>query len=259
MKIYQIDAFTKSPFKGNPAAVVILESIIDDKLMQNIAAEMNLSETAFIFKTGNRYSLRWFTPETEMPLCGHATLASAHLLYELGLEKSSKKIYFDTLSGELIVYKETNLIVMNFPVSEIGTEQLSIERIKESFKITPVSVYLNGNRYLIELENEQSLIDLNPDFSKLEKDYGYIVTAKSEKYDFVSRFFAPYVGIQEDPVTGSAHCMLVPYWAKKMGKIKFKAYQASKRGGELFCELIEGGRLLIKGSAVTLLEGNMNI
>jgi len=264
MRLYQVDAFTGRIFKGNPAGVCILppESMKDDALLQDIALEMNLSETAFLSGKNGEYHLRWFTPETEVKLCGHATLSSAHILYETGLEKENSAITFNTLSGKLIARKHHDKIELDFPAHKV--EKIAYqENINEALGITPVFTGKSNNRYFLEISDAAVLASLQPDFVKL-KEFGhtaFIVTSISNdpKYDFFSRFFAPAVGINEDPVTGSSHTSLIPYWSQKLGKTRLMSYQASKRGGVLDCELAPNGRVLIRGNAVTVFEIDMKI
>ena len=228
MRLYQVDAFTDQLFKGNPAGVCILtlEQMTDDALLQNIAMEMNLSETAFLTKRGNEYHLRWFTPETEVKLCGHATLSSAHILYETGVEKEASVIVFNTLSGKLTARKHGDKIELDFPAYKVEKTN-DQPKINKALGVTPFFTGKSNNRYLIEIASPAVLKGLKPDFTKL-KELGhtaFIVTCKSDDpaFDFYSRFFAPAVGINEDPVTGSSHTSLIPYWSQKLGKTKLMA------------------------------------
>lgn len=257
MKIYQVDAFTEKPFKGNPAAVCILDSYATEKWMQDVASEMNLAETAFLVPLNDGYSLRWFTPNSEVDLCGHATLASAHILWEKGYLKQDQVANFHTKSGLLSAKINEGWIELNFPATLEEIINPPIELI-EALGIEPIYVGKNIFDYLIEVKSEEIVRNIKPDFTKLMKVpmRGVIVTAKSVEYDFVSRFFAPEVGIFEDPVTGSTHCCLGPYWDKKLGKDKLIAYQASERGGVLKVQ-VQGERVLISGKAVTVMEGNL--
>jgi PhzF family phenazine biosynthesis protein len=264
MKLYQVDAFTNEIFKGNPAGVCVLHGHvnINDELLQKIAMEMNVSETAFLIKENNEYNLRWFTPEVEVDFCGHATLASAHILWETGLEYIEDEIIFNTKTGKLSAKKINDKIELNFPIYEVHEVEPD-ETINISLGINPIYTGTDTKRYLIELENYTELLNINPDFNRL-KDLGktvFMVTCKSDnsEYDFYSRFFAPIVGINEDPVTGSAHSYLVPYWAKKLKKRVLRSYQASKRGGELECELTDNKRVLLRGNAVTVFEIEMKL
>jgi len=257
MRLYQVDAFTDRLFKGNPAGVCILpvSKLHDNELIQNIAAEMNLSETAFLAQQDSEYRLRWFTPETEIDFCGHATLSAAHILWETGLEDKNKVIQFSTLTGALFARYKQGMIELDFPIFE--TEEISDQKtIDIALGIIPVFTGITQKKYLLEVETCQILKNMQPDFGKL-KDIGrteFIVTCKSDdsRYDFYSRFFAPAVGINEDPVTGSSHSSLAPYWSRKLGKTKLTGYQCSKRGGTLECELAANGRVLIRGHARTV-------
>lgn len=257
MKIYQVDAFTDQPFKGNPAGVCILEEKQTDEWMQNVASEMNLAETAFLFPMDQGYSLRWFTPNSEVDLCGHATLASAHILFEKGYLKKEQEAHFHTKSGLLTAKLNEGWIQLNFPATP-EEETDAPEELKEALDIDPIYTGKSVFDYLVEVDSEETVKNIRPDFTKLLKVRcrGIIVTAKSSEYDFVSRFFAPEVGIFEDPVTGSAHCCLGPYWMKKLGKDTFTAYQASERGGILKVHVV-GERVLIMGKAITVLEGDL--
>lgn len=257
MKIYQVDAFTEMAFKGNPAAICILEEYPSTKWMQDVAGEMNLAETAFVVQMDDGFSLRWFTPNSEVDLCGHATLASAHILWEKGYLRREQEAKFHTKSGLLTAKLIDNWIQLNFPAIIEEKTEAPAELI-EALNISPIYVGKNIFDYIIEVESEETVKNINPDFTKLMKVpmRGVIVTARSAEYDFVSRFFAPEVGIFEDPVTGSAHCCLGPYWKRKLGKEEFNAYQASERGGILKVK-VAGERVLISGKAITVLEGNL--
>ncbi|CAN5470517.1 PhzF family phenazine biosynthesis protein [soil metagenome] len=258
LTIYQVDAFTKNVFAGNPAAVCPLESWIDAELMQKIAFENNLSETAFFLKSEDVYEIRWFTPTFEIDLCGHATLASAFVIFEVLKAEESLVKFHSLKSGELSVEKNGDLLILDFPsrpVERCDAPDGLIEAIgKEPKEI------LKARDYFLVYENEQEIADIAPNFSKLlDIDaHGFIVTAKGDNSDFVSRFFAPEVGVFEDPVTGSAHCNLIPYWSEKLGKTELFARQISARGGELFCEL-KGDRVKIGGNAVLYLKGEIFI
>ncbi len=257
MKIYQVDAFTDKPFAGNPAAVCILKSNPSVQWMQDVASEMNLAETAFLLPMNDGYNLRWFTPNSEIDLCGHATLASAHILYEKGYLQQDQEVNFYTKSGLLKARKDHGYIQLDFPATP-EEEVIAPMGLIDALNITPVYIGKNIFDYIIEVESEEIVKSITPDFTKLMRIpmRGVIVTAKSTEYDFVSRFFAPEVGIFEDPVTGSAHCCLGVYWKKKLGESKFIAYQASKRGGILKVEVIDE-RVLISGKAVTVMDGNL--
>jgi PhzF family phenazine biosynthesis protein len=261
MIIYQVDAFTDKAFGGNPAAVCILKEAAEEELMQKIAMEMNVSETAFLYKTGNSFNLRWFTPEVEVDLCGHATLASSYILWETGLLKKEEEAVFNTRSGRLTAKKNDDLIILDFPM-EVDTETEANEIIEKALGLKTLYTGKNRMDYIVEVESEEIVRSLNPNFDVLKalSTRGVIVTSKSdsENYDFISRFFAPGAGIAEDPVTGSAHCCLGPYWMKRLGKNVFKAYQASKRGGTLEIT-VEGDRVKIGGKAVSVFVADMLI
>jgi predicted PhzF superfamily epimerase YddE/YHI9 len=257
--IYQVDAFTSEIFSGNPAAVCILDSWIDDNMLQSIAAENNLSETAFLVRNDDGFDLRWFTPTTEVALCGHATLASAFVLFACQ-DWSEEEIHFHTRkSGQLVVGKRNGLLEMDFPSRPVHS-QIPPSGLKEAHGVTPIAILGSVEDLLVVLESERAVRELQPDFSALErvKCRGTIVTSKGSRSDFVSRFFAPRLGIPEDPVTGSAHCVLVPYWSSKLHKKNLHAFQISKRGGELFC-VYAGDRVKISGKAVLYLEGVITI
>jgi PhzF family phenazine biosynthesis protein len=259
MKIrqYQVDAFTEKLFAGNPAAVCPLDAWLDDDLLQAIAEENNLSETAFFVPHENGFQLRWFTPVAEVDLCGHATLASAHVLFEeLGYPNSS--IEFDTRSGKLFVGKMKGRLVMEFPVVHVQPCEPPLALLDALGK-TPREV-LVGDDYIAVFDNEVDVLALIPDLVVLKRldRRGVIVTAPGTQTDFVSRFFAPKLGIAEDPVTGSAHCALTPYWAPKLGKTNLTGFQASKRGGYVGCEL-RGDRVLLTGIAVTFMKAEIEL
>lgn len=258
MKIFQVDAFTDRVFSGNPAAVVPLEAWLDDEMMQNIATENNLSETAFFVEVeSGYYHIRWFTPETEVDLCGHATLASAHILFN-HLDFAENKIRFKSKSGDLFVEKKDQRYWLDFPSQP--PKPISIPKLlPEAIGTIPIYTGVNID-LLVLLGSEQAVRSLRPDLLILKRMEvrGVIVTAPGENYDFVSRFFAPAVGVPEDPVTGSAHTVLTPFWAKRLGKTELSAYQVSARGGELLCKN-EGKRVKIGGSATTYLSGNIEV
>jgi PhzF family phenazine biosynthesis protein len=231
----------------------------DNELLQNIAMEMNLSDTAFLCKQGSEYQLRWFTPATEVEFCGHATLSSAHILWETGIEKKTDTIIFNTLTGKLYARYKQDKVELDFPAFEV--EKIPVQKkINQALGIEPLFSGIANNSYFFEIEGYQTLQSLQPDFAKL-KTLGpaFCVTCKSDnpEYDFYSRYFAPAVGVNEDPVTGSSHSFLAPYWSKKLGKNKLMAYQASKRGGALECELSPNGRVLIRGYARMVFEIEM--
>ena len=259
LNIYQIDAFTDSIFSGNPAAVIPLEQWLSDEILQNIATENNLSETAFFVKEKQGFHIRWFTPLSEVNLCGHATLATAHVLFvHLGFEGSV--LEFQSRSGLLKVEKtEDNILTLNFPAAKLSKMNLP-DHIKAAIGIEPVECWHGDEDIMLIFESEKQTLSITPDFEKLKDPVyrGVIVTAPGDTVDFVSRFFAPAYGINEDPVTGSAHTLLIPYWSKKLGKTKMKAKQISKRGGDLICS-VEGDRVNIGGDAVTYMEGSIVI
>ncbi|MDP6924656.1 MAG: PhzF family phenazine biosynthesis protein [Candidatus Scalindua sp.] len=257
LNLYQIDAFTDTPFKGNPAAVIPLETWLPDNVMQSIAEENNLSETAFFVPKGNGFHLRWFTPKTEVDLCGHATLAAAYVLFNiLGYDQES--IEFETKSGVLSVLNKDDWLAMDLPTQTPAPCNVPYEIVR-AFDRAPIECFRSED-YIVVFETECDILSIKPDLAYLRKlDLrGVIITAKSKQYDFVSRFFAPKYGIDEDPVTGSAHTQLVPYWAKKLDKTKMRAKQVSSRGGELACELCDN-RVLISGKAVKFLEGRIEL
>lgn len=259
LPIYQVDAFTPQLFGGNPAAVVPLDSWLTPKEMQKIAAENNLAETAFFVPLKNDYEIRWFTPEMEIDLCGHATLASAHVIFsELGY--TSKTVCFHTQkAGKLSVTKTENLYTLDFPARPATACAMPPGLWEAIGGKNPIEVLASRDIMLV-YETEADVLALKPDFSALAKLdlLGVIATAKGENCDFVSRFFAPSAGINEDPVTGSAHCNLIPYWAAKLNKTKMHAFQISARRGELWCEAKQD-RVLMAGEAVTYLKGEINL
>jgi len=257
--IFHVDAFTTRPFAGNPAAVLLFDRFPEDAVLQAIAAENNLSETAFLVPEGGDYRLRWFTPNTEVPLCGHATLASAAVVMER-LEPRRGAVVFQSASGPLTVERTEKCYVMDFPSRP--SEQISTPPLlAAALRIDPVEVFINEFNYLALLESEVVLRALTPDMLALAllDRPGVIVTAPGNgTYDFVSRYFAPAKGIPEDPVTGAAHCMLAPFWANRLGKTNFRAFQASRRGGEVICSLV-GNRVKLEGACVFYLEGEVEI
>jgi PhzF family phenazine biosynthesis protein len=260
--IYQVDAFTTEPFKGNPAGVCILEKEMPDDLMQNIAAEMNLSETAFISGGKDEYKIRFFTPESEIDLCGHATLSSGHIIYETGIAKRDAEIIFSSKAGKLKVRFSNEWIIMDFPAYDLDPVQMPSD-ISEYIGIKPAEFYRTAHGWTFALlANEEEVLKLKPDFGKMKNsEYGdMIVTAPSTdpRYDFCVRCFVPALGINEDPVTGSAHCALVPFWHKKTGKKEFISHQVSKRGGILRVSL-SGNRVKIAGQAKTIFRADLLI
>lgn len=259
LPIYIVDAFTDKMFKGNPAAVCITSEPLDDIFMQNIAAEMNLSETAFLVPQQDGYSLRWFTPDAEVELCGHATLASAHILWEAGILPEGENANFYTKSGLLTARKDDSWIELNFPEEPVRESEYPQELI-EALHIEPLYVGRNRFDYFIEVESEDIVRNLSPNFSLLGMipTRGINVTSKSNEFDFVSRCFFPAVGVNEDPVTGSSHCGLAPYWSKKLNKTDLYAYQASARGGILKIKL-HNDRVLMAGQAVTVMKSELYV
>jgi PhzF family phenazine biosynthesis protein len=257
--LYQVDAFTAEPFHGNPAGVCFLSAAKPDAWMQSVAKEMNLSETAFLLQEGDGYRLRWFTPAVEVNLCGHATLGSAHVLFETGRLQPTVTASFQTRSGLLTATQRDGWIELNFPVSPVERIPAPAE-LAIALGVQPLFVGKAAEDYLVEVEDEVTLRGLKPDFGLLKSlpARGVTVTCRAgaPRFDFMSRFFAPQVGINEDPVTGSAHCYLTPFWSRRLNKKELKAFQASERGGELLVELA-GERVLIRGRAVTVFEANL--
>lgn len=249
MKYYIVDAFAQKVFEGNPAGVCVLEKWLPDEIMQNIAAENNLSETAFAVKTGEDYHLRWFTPKSEIDLCGHATLATAYIITNF-YEKDREVIHFKTLSGELSVLKKGEYYEMDFP-SRMPEPFGLTEEMVEALGIKPKETYL-GRDLMFVLEKEEDVQYAKPDFSKLKElphGLGVLITAKGETCDFVSRCFFPKLQVNEDPVTGSAHCQFIPYWRERLQKDEMTAKQLSKRGGTLYCRDFKD-RVKLSGTAV---------
>ena len=254
--IYQVDAFTENLFGGNPAAICPLDEWLPAPQMQKIAAENNLVETAFFIPVGNDFELRWFTPEVEIDLCGHATLATAHVLFTI-LEYEREVIHFHTLkAGTLSVHRNGDKYILDFP-SRIPDATEIPPGLVEAIGGNPVEV-LRSRDYFLVYKSESEVVSLEPDFFALAKidSIGFIATAPGDNCDFVSRFFAPSAGINEDPVTGSAHCNLIPYWANRLGKENMHAFQVSARRGELWCQH-KGDRVLMSGKAVTYLKGEI--
>ena len=254
-EFHQIDAFADRPFTGNPAMVYRLDAWPSEELMQRIAAEHNLAETAFVVKEGAAWRIRWFTPSCEVPLCGHGTLAAAHVLFEVYGE-TGERLEFVCLSGALAVSREPGRLVLDFPAIGLAPVdmQAEVERVLGQ-KVLAVQL---GKELLVELESEQAVRACTPDLAALAglPGLGVIVTAPGRSHDFVSRYFAPGIGIDEDPVTGSAHCILAPYWAGRLGRHELSAYQCSARGGELHCRVL-GERVQIAGRAVLVASGRL--
>lgn len=258
-EIFQVDAFTEQPFAGNPAGVCILRHPGDEQWMQNVATEMNLSETAFLYEQNDGFNLRWFTPVVEVDLCGHATLASAHILWETGVLTPEQEARFHTRSGLLTAKLAEGWIELDFP-SEPADAVAPPDNLESALGVPLKFVGLNRFDYLVEVDSETTVRNLKPDFMQLEtiSSRGFMVTSRSDskEYDFVSRFFAPAFGINEDPVTGSAHCCLGPYWAKLLDKNSLVAFQASARGGVVRVR-ISDQRVILGGRAVTVLRGTL--
>lgn len=257
LQIYQVDAFTSELFGGNPAAVIPLNEWLPDEAMQNIGLENNLSETAFFVKEGNEYQIRWFTPTVEVPLCGHATLASAYVIFNF-FEESANELHFLSKSGELIVTKEKNLISLNFPANKPKPAEPD-PKILEAVTAEHKEILLNKT-YLAIFDDEETVRNMKPNIrvlDDLDAD-GLIISAKGNEVDFVSRYFVPTAGIDEDPVTGYAHTILTPYWSEKLNKKKLHALQVSERGGELWLEDL-GDRVKISGNTTLYLKGEIYI
>jgi len=258
-KMYQVDAFASKLFSGNPAAVVILESPLSEDLMQSIALENNLSETAFININESPIPIRWFTPTLEVDLCGHATMASAKIIFEHFPDIAGSEISFSSKSGILKVSKNAENICLNFPVDDPEPQKMDAF-FAEALGESPIEILRGTDDFLAVFNTEQQIQAMKPDFTKLAKinSRGVVISAPGNDVDFVSRCFFPQTGVDEDPVTGSAHTMLIPYWAKQLDKIQFKAHQLSARGGVLDCNLIND-RVLISGKSVIYFEGMISI
>ncbi|MBV5312826.1 MAG: PhzF family phenazine biosynthesis protein [Prolixibacteraceae bacterium] len=258
LRIFQADAFAASLFKGNPAAVVPLTEWLSDDTMQQIAGENNLSETAFFIPEGDHFHIRWFTPKAEVKLCGHATLATAHVLFN-ELNFRGEQIEFNSKSGILTVKKVAEKLQLDFP-ADLAQEVDPIPSFAKAFGVQASATFKGRTDYLLLFDSEEIIRNIAPDFQLLlETDArGIMVTAKGNEVDFVSRFFAPAVGVNEDPVTGSAHTTLIPFWANRLNKTELTALQLSARGGQLWCTL-SGNRVLIAGKAVTYLRGEIEI
>lgn len=258
LPIFQADAFAAGLFKGNPAAVVPLTEWLSDELMQQIAMENNLSETAFFIPEGDHFHIRWFTPKAEVKLCGHATLATAHILFN-ELNFKGDLLEFTSLSGILTVKKVEDKLQLDFP-ADFAQEVEPIDTFTEAFGTKPLQTWKGRTDYLLLFDSEEIIQNLQPNIQLLlsTNARGIMVTAKGNEVDFVSRFFAPAVGVNEDPVTGSAHTTLIPFWANKLDKTELTALQLSARGGQLWCTL-SGDRVYIAGKAVTYLRGEIEI
>jgi len=256
LPLYQVDAFTSTVFAGNPAAVCPLSEWLSDDILQAIARENNLSETAFFVRSGDRYQLRWFTPGCEVDLCGHATLASAHVLFNY-LDELGETLRFDTKSGELTVTRQKTRLSLDFPARPPAAVTAHPDLVTALGGSEPLEI-LGSRDYLVRYKTEAEIRALSPNMEVLKNmdRFAVIVTAPGADCDFISRFFAPAKGVNEDPVTGSAHCTLIPYWAEKLNKTTLYARQVSSRGGELFCQL-KGNRVEIAGHAVLFLKGSI--
>ena len=255
--IYQVDAFTQGPFSGNPAAVCPLDAWLDDEVLQNIAAENNLSETAFVVAGETGYGLRWFTPAIEVDLCGHATLAAGHVVLN-HLRPELDSVAFETMSGTLTVSRDGERLSMDFP-SRPPTPAAVPQALIDALGATPSEVHMSRD-ILAVFDDEASVRRLTPDQAgllALDEGLGVIASARGDSVDFISRFFVPKAGIAEDPVTGSAHCTLVPFWAERLGKSQLIAHQVSRRGGELYCEH-RGDRVIISGRCHLFLTGTIH-
>ncbi|MEA5565523.1 PhzF family phenazine biosynthesis protein [Anabaena sp. UHCC 0399] len=259
--ITQVDAFTDKPFAGNPAAVCVLATPQSDEWMQNVAQEMNLSETAFLLKQDDGFNLRWFTPTVEVPLCGHATLASSHVLWSEGHLSPDETSRFYTKSGLLIAKRKDEWIELDFPVTH-SQATIAPPELSEALGVSLKSVVQNYLGYLVEVESEDLVRQMQPNFQQMKSLplANVIVTSQANsdsQYDFVSRFFAPGLGINEDPVTGAAHCCLASFWRDRLNKDQFLAYQASSRGGVVKVSYGGGDRVLLSGQAITVLRGEL--
>jgi predicted PhzF superfamily epimerase YddE/YHI9 len=259
LPLFQVDAFTDTPFAGNPAAVCLLPEPRDPAWMQRVAAEMNLSETAFLVRRPDGFDLRWFTPAVEVDLCGHATLASAHVLWEQGPLRPDEVARFHSRSGLLTARRHGQEIELDFP-AVVAEPCAPPAGLLAALSTPACSVGRNRMDYLVELNTEEAVRKLHPDFARLAElpVRGIIVTARASTpgFDFVSRFFAPASGVNEDPVTGSSHCCLAPFWRERLGKDEMRAYQASARGGVVGVR-VAGERVLLRGQAVTVLRGEL--
>ncbi|SEN14058.1 phenazine biosynthesis protein PhzF family [Pseudomonas sp. ok272] len=255
LAFHQVDAFSDRPFSGNPAMVYRLEHWLSDELMQKIAGEHNLAETAFVVREAQGWHIRWFTPTTEVPLCGHATLASAYVLFEL-YKEPVERLEFISQSGPLSVSREGGRLWLDFPSKAVAAVAARAD-VERALGVKALEV-LGSNELFVVLESEQAVLDCQPDMAALAKLpwLGAVVTAPGSRHDFVSRYFAPAIGVDEDPVTGSTHCLLIPYWARQLDKTRLTAYQCSARGGELSCRL-EGERVKIGGDATLVASGTL--
>lgn len=259
LEIYQVDAFASEVFRGNPAAVCIHAEWLPDGPMQQIAEENNLSETAFVVPAGDKFEIRWFTPLMEVELCGHATLAAAHVLFKHHGIPGNRIEFVSPLSGHLAAEREGEILTLDFPADQLMEVRLP-ESLANAFKAVPLKVFKGKSDYMLLFSSQKAVIEMTPDLALLKDlgSRGVIITARGEVDDFVSRYFAPGAGIDEDPVTGSAHTTLTAYWSKELGKDILKARQLSKRGGELWCQMA-GDRVRISGRAITYLKGEIEV
>lgn len=257
--MYQVDAFADRLFSGNPAAVCFLEEWLNDETLQSIAAENNLAETAFVVPKEKHFQIRWFTPTVEVDLCGHATLAAAFALFNCLEHKEPEVIFYSPRSGELKVFQQGRILFLDFPTDTLKANH-DFAQLRKCIGINPKEVFVGKTDYMAVVESENEVLNLTPDFKEISKlpARGLIVTAKGVNVDFVSRFFAPQSGIEEDPVTGSAHTSLIPFWSAKLSKKEMNAAQLSRRGGKLIC-INNGERCLIGGEARLYLTGEINI
>jgi PhzF family phenazine biosynthesis protein len=257
LKVYQVDAFAEKEFGGNPAAVVPLETWLDDALMQQIAMEHNQPETVFFVREGDMYHIRWFTPTVEVDICGHATIASAYILYNILGYTGEQINFFSHRSGPLSVYKTGELLTLNFPTDTLNPVALD-DQLKRCFQESPLEAYRGRNDYMVVFSNEEQIREMQPNWLQIAtlQSRGLIVTAKGDEVDFVSRWFGPQSGINEDPVTGSAHTTLIPYWREKLGIDEMDALQVSARCGKLHCVYC-GDRVLISGKARLYMTGTI--
>jgi PhzF family phenazine biosynthesis protein len=260
LPIFHVDAFTGHLFKGNPASVVLLDQWLPDELMQAIAAENNLSETAFVVSNGPAYGLRWFTPRLEVPLCGHATLATAFVLKSV-INAAPGDMTFETRSGELTVSERDGVFTLNFPAIACSRDETARQDLVDALRAPIAELHLARDRYLCVMDSVAAVRGVRPDFQLMAALPlpGVIVTAAGDPpFDFTSRYFAPAKGVSEDPVTGAAHCVLVPFWSRRLGRSGFSAHQASERGGNVVCEL-SGDRVLLGGRATLYMQGHITV
>lgn len=259
LKMFQIDAFTSKRFEGNPAAVVVMDADIDESVMQSIAAENNLSETAFVNISSEPFHIRWFAPSAEVDLCGHATLASAKALFDNYFQEKNEIVFTCKEHGKLLAKRDDDLIYLDFPTDNPAKNE-QLEEIRDAIGVMPDAAYQGKTKLMAVLSGEQKVKDLEPNFEKISRfdQMGLIVTARSAEFDFVSRCFFPKTGVDEDPVTGSAHAVMIPYWASQLGKNKMVAKQISERSGILYCELADD-RVILGGYATTFFYGEIII